>query len=401
MYHQFHPYVSPPVGWPHPIVAPQERVADAPRNVQTLACRCVVQLSPQGWAPLAPGARAGGGRPRAAVGPARSPWASGGGPGPECPQATGAGLPEDAVLPRPRWLLNEDRLAAAGAAGPPGAGGADRILLAQPVLLDRGLHDWGQQEPGGPVERPGWLRAVLSSNRAQAQRHGHTMVLRWRPVLMTPHRLAGHCNGTEAGRMRDQCQGRLERENFNWEKERMMLDYLRSPQNFSHVLVLDADAALVHPERDTLSAMSAELRAAGKPLLLTDEDWSGKGRGRINGGLLFAENSHFTRELFEDILDAHWHGYLPEARSLGHSLNCEFNEQLCLNGLWRYSAAFRNRTRVASGRRYNRGGCVLQQCGREGASDARGGHPLHGLLETAGAGGPLPRLGQGRHRRRT
>ncbi|CAK0828326.1 unnamed protein product [Prorocentrum cordatum] len=227
---------------------------------------------------------------------------------------------------------SEDRLAAAGAAGPPGAGGADRILLAQPVLLDRGLHDWGQQEPGGPVERPGWLRAVLSSNRAQAQRHGHTMVLRW--------------------------------------------------------------------------------RAAGKPLLLTDEDWSGKGRGRINGGLLFAENSHFTRELFEDILDAHWHGYLPEARSLGHSLNCEFNEQLCLNGLWRYSAAFRNRTRVASGRRYNRGGCVLQQCGREGASDARdagpgtprpraGGHPLHGLLETAGAGGPLPRLGQGRHRRRT
>merc|ERR1712039_134662 len=113
----------------------------------------------------------------------------------------------------------------------------------------------------------------------------------------------------------------------------MMLDYLNSPENFSHALVLDADAALVQPDHDILQKMAAELHRAGKELLLSNEDWLGdqSSKDRINGGLLFAANTPFTRAVFEDMLDAHWGGKKgnPKPRTGGSAIQgCAGNEQL-------------------------------------------------------------------------
>ncbi|CAK0792933.1 unnamed protein product [Prorocentrum cordatum] len=178
------------------------------------------------------------------------------------------------------------------------------------------------------------------------------------------------------------CFRSIAHEAFNWEKEKLMLDYLSSPHNFSHVMVLDADAALVHHAHDIMSGMAAELSAAGKELLITNEDWMGPGAGasRINGGLLFAANSPFTRALFEDMLDAHARGGgFKQPRIGGAPLRCGKSEQLCLNGL-QDRQEFASRALLASGTRYNRGGCVLTRCG-DGTGDPNQKMKRSGLLD--------------------
>ncbi|CAK0910290.1 unnamed protein product, partial [Prorocentrum cordatum] len=156
------------------------------------------------------------------------------------------------------------------------------------------------------------------------------------------------------------CLRSAAHETFNWEKHRMMLEYLGSPENFSHVMVLDADAALVHHAHD---------------FLLTNEDWMGPGAGasRINGGMLFAANTPFTKALFEDMLDAHLLEEGNQQPRLGGALlKCHSNEQLCLNALQKRpafasrtgaNASPPTRTLLTSGIRFNRGGCVLTRCG--------------------------------------
>ena len=64
------------------------------------------------------------------------------------------------------------------------------------------------------------------------------------------------------------------------------------------------------------------------------KDWLDEnGARRINGGLMFAKNSIFTQNLFQDTFDAHWAGYkfLKNARIGTASLRCTSNEQICLN----------------------------------------------------------------------
>merc|ERR1719469_328537 len=113
-----------------------------------------------------------------------------------------------------------------------------------------------------------------------------------------------------------------------------MIEYLRSSEEFSHVFVLDADAALVQPDHNTMQHMALELQGAGKELFLTNEDWLGdqSSQTRINGGLLFAKNTEFNKNVFEDMLQAHMQsGGNPHPRIGGGTLtSCASNEQLCL-----------------------------------------------------------------------
>merc|ERR1712217_348994 len=101
--------------------------------------------------------------------------------------------------------------------------------------------------------------------------------------------------------------------------------------------MLDADAALVHKERDTLRGIAKVLDNRGKDLFLTDEDWLENGAGRINGGLMFAKNTPFTQALFQDTFHAHLMGpsHLKNWKIGVSELECSSNEQICLNDLWR------------------------------------------------------------------
>jgi len=244
--------------------------------------------------------------------------------------------------PSPSWLLQYDRLMAESGETQGG------ILLLQPVLLDR-RRGFGDDKK--KLSRPRWLRAILSTNQKHIRKFGHTMVVRYRPSLQISEKELLTC---KRALNEDACLARAEREHFNWEKEAAMVQYLQSSRNFSHVFILDADAALVRSDHDTLKKMVGELSSTGKELLFADEDWLQYGKGRINGGVLFAQNTNFTRNFFQDILDAHLHTVITKTRLGMVRLMCGSNEQLCINGL-RQQRFFHDNVLIASGTTYNRG----------------------------------------------
>jgi len=247
--------------------------------------------------------------------------------------------------PRPAWLIKEDELVVD--ARPAGGGG---ILIIQAVLMD--LHStWGRQ-----TSRPHWLRAILATNKKHAQKHGHAMILRASPSQpqLTKWQWRA-CGMTDVA----SCVKENERENFNWEKHLMIAEYLLSPEMFSHVLMLDADAALVHTQHDTLRGIAEILDTKGKSIFLTDEDWLENGAGRINGGLILVRNTKFTKDLFQDTFDAHLKGSarLQQWRIGIDDMECSSNEQICLNDLWsgKGEPIFKPQAMMASGKVYNRG----------------------------------------------
>lgn len=252
--------------------------------------------------------------------------------------------------PRPAWLKREDALVVDARAVSHGG-----ILILQAVLTDVNSQ-WGAKRSATKA-RPDWLRAILATNRAHARKHGHALVLRAAP---TQPQLTTWMVRDCGDKSTSYCLRQNERENFNWEKHLMMSDYLSSPQNFSHVLMLDADAALIQPQLDTLRRISAILETEHKDLFLTDEDWlDANGKGRINGGLMFAKNTNFTRNLFLDTFDAHVKGpALHRNWRIGVPVNqCTSNEQICLNDLWygQNKKYFLPHAMMASGKQYNRG----------------------------------------------
>jgi len=244
--------------------------------------------------------------------------------------------------PSPSWLLQYDRLMAESGETQGG------ILLLQPVLLDR-RRGFGDDKK--KLRRPRWLRAILSTNQKHIRKFGHTMVVRYIPSLQISEKELLTC---KRALNEDACLARAEREHFNWEKEAAMVQYLQSSRNFSHVFILDADAALVRSDHDTLKKMVGELSSTGKELLFADEDWLQYGKGRINGGVLFAQNTNFTRNFFQDILDAHLHTVITKTRLGMVRLMCGSNEQLCINGL-RQQRFFHDNVLIASGTTYKRG----------------------------------------------
>merc|ERR1712118_551413 len=104
---------------------------------------------------------------------------------------------------------------------PPDGSQGVNILLGQVVLSDM-LSTWGK------TGRPGWLRACLAANKAHIQKHGHAFIVRWKPRLRTPSYQVGRCNKIKDARELFNCKAGRERETFNWEKHRMMLDYLEN-----------------------------------------------------------------------------------------------------------------------------------------------------------------------------
>jgi len=259
----------------------------------------------------------------------------------------------------PGWLVNNDALILDARKGSGGGG----ILVVQTVLMNI-YGDWGS-----PLGRPQWLRAILASNRAHVRQHGHVLALRWQPTQpqLTSWQLETCSNNHKN---REDCEEEFERENFNWEKHLMMQEYLESSEKFSHVLLLDADGVLVRLDHDTLAGMAQRLEQENKDILVADEDWLQYGEGRINGGMVFAKNSAFSRTFFRDSFDCHVRGRGGQWQvDPQMDQECKTNEQIMLNDL-RGKPFFTKHVMVESGKRYNRGGCTVFGCG-EGISDRR------------------------------
>lgn len=265
--------------------------------------------------------------------------------------ASSFGLP--LLKERPGWLeKDQDGLVVDARESSKGG-----MLLAQIVFND-GRNEWGNNQ-----FRPPWVRAVLGTHRNHIRKNKKAFVVRWKPSLRWPAPWQDDlCNKKENQREITNCWLNTERENFNWEKEQMMLEYLQSPQEFSHVLILDADAALVRDDQDTLQHMADVLEKTGKELMIANEDWipdpnDGAAATRINGGMLFAKNTKFVRDLLEDMLDAHWNGDkgLPHPKIGGGPIHgCASNEQLCLDAV-RNHAMFKQNVLMESGLKYNCG----------------------------------------------
>jgi len=248
--------------------------------------------------------------------------------------------------PRPKWLVKEDGLIMDGR--PTQHGG---ILILQAVLMDASK-GWGKKQGF----RPRWLRAILAANREHARKFGHALIVRSRPT--EPQVTAWQkrqCNKKSP----EVCRKDNERENYNWEKHLMLAEYLLSPQNFTHVMMLDADAAFIRQDHDTLAMIIELMEKNKKDLFLTDEDWLKYGEGRINGGLIVAKNTAFTRGLFQDTFDAHILGPTPlKSWRIGlEHVVCSSNEQICLNDLWKggRGAHFAEFTMMAGGKKWNHG----------------------------------------------
>lgn len=250
--------------------------------------------------------------------------------------------------PRMPWIIKEDELVV-DTRRPAGHGG---MLIVQAVLADS-QSTWSKNQG----MRPRWLRAILATNREHARRHGHALVLRAQPSQ--PQLTAWQWRQC---RMKDafKCVQQNERENFNWEKHKMMAEYMLSSQNFTHILMLDADAALIRHEHNTLQRIAKTMEEKGKEVFLTNEDWLDKnGASTINGGLMFVKNTVFTQNVFQDTFDAHIKGsaMLRNWRIGIDKMECSSNEQICLNDLWQGSgkSVFAPHAMMASGLIYNRG----------------------------------------------
>jgi len=216
-----------------------------------------------------------------------------------------------------------------------------------------------QWEQPGVSKRPKWLRAILAANKAHVQARGHAMVLRWKPT--EPQLTSWQRKFCDVNKKSEKdCQMNFERENVNWEKHLMLADYLKSPRNFSHVLMMDADAMLARPDLDTVARMAVELEKTGKELFTSSEDWLKYGEKRINGGVIMAKNTNFTRNLFDDLWECHRNYTLFKSRTLTGVIGCGSNEMISLNE-WMGRPGIPEKILLTSGKRWNRGGETLLQ----------------------------------------
>jgi len=253
----------------------------------------------------------------------------------------------------------------------PGKGGSDHwsgIVLGFVMIGDtRG--QWNREAAFGETETKDlWMQEILSLNRAKAKRHGYRMAVRTSTTLgldgLTPSQLAG-CK--EHDQAEDWCREFYQRQNHNWEKEAMISDYLNQT-GVKYVLVMDGDAAMVHPKADTIRMMADELKRTGRDIFIADEDWSIRGKGKINGGLVLAKNTDFSRQFFGDIVASHVMGDAYK----GPGPRCKNNEQLCLAAAITSYPELRDKILVASGQRWNRHPCMWsRQCPSGTPPDAK------------------------------
>jgi len=69
-----------------------------------------------------------------------------------------------------------------------------------------------------------------------------------------------------------------------------------------HVLFIDVDSLIVHPNIDVLLEMVAKLEAAGKDMMLATENWRPSGDQLINTGVILARNTDWTRNFLSEIV---------------------------------------------------------------------------------------------------
>jgi len=204
------------------------------------------------------------------------------------------------------------------------------------------------------------MQEVMELNRAQAKKFNYRMVVRKAPTLadhgLTPQQVEG-CRGLNITD-RDACRRKYERMSFNWEKEAMLVDYL-SQRDVKYAMALDCDAAMVHKRDDTMKKMAAELERTGRDILIADEDWWLNGKGMLNGGMVFAKNTPFTRKFFNSIVQAHIWGH----NYTGPGSKCFDNEQLCLSASVTAYPGLKDKLLVASGGRWNRHPCAFSPKG--------------------------------------
>lgn len=227
------------------------------------------------------------------------------------------------------------------------------MLLVTVVNMDAS-NTWGVEH----VKRPRWLRVMLEITKAHVRKHGHAMALRWKPTQpqLTEWQIEA-CHREKAGD--GECVKRNERENINWEKHLMLSDYLHSPANFSHVMMMDADAIFTRADADSMSSMAKVLEEKAADLFTASEDWMKHGEERINGGVLLAKNTKFTGDLFQDLWECHRAKWVKSTRTLVDGpIQCSSNEMVGLND-WRSRRGMAQKIHLASGRYWNRGGEVL------------------------------------------
>mmetsp|Transcript_3083 Transcript_3083/g.7370 ORF Transcript_3083/g.7370 Transcript_3083/m.7370 type:complete len:530 (-) Transcript_3083:43-1632(-) len=210
-------------------------------------------------------------------------------------------------------------------------------ILVLMLLIRGGQKDFEE-------DAPEWLDVALRWNADHLSRYGHTFRIerfqavppsKWDPPTSV-------CPQSPEGD-RARCIAASQRDSATWMKFVILLEHLER-QSADFILVIDADAIIVHPYHDTLSLMVSTMLAANKVMMLADEDWKVRGNTAvINTGVILAKQCNWTTEFFKHILQKRASGF------------CKSNEQLCLNHYHRSNLLnFRNRTHVVSGSVWNR-----------------------------------------------
>lgn len=260
-------------------------------------------------------------------------------------------LPLNAGL-QPSWIRRADALVIDERKKAVDKAPSGGMLLATVVSVD----SHGQW--GNAGVRPPWLRSMLAANLAHVQAHGHAWVIRWQPTQ--PQLTTWQKQACDTTRIDDgDCTRRHESDNLGWEKGLMMKEYLQSPQMFSHVLVMDADAVFVHRGHDSMTRMARILDEEKKDVFVANEDWLKYGEGRLNAGVILASNSDFSRKLFGDLWECHQSLELPHPVTLEDgAASCGSTAPIALNE-WKGRRGVQERIHLASGRTWNRGGETL------------------------------------------
>ncbi|CAD7950843.1 unnamed protein product [Amoebophrya sp. A120] len=260
---------------------------------------------------------------------------------------------------QPDWLVRKDLLSLD--VNPHKTSRRVRAVLVVSVITPKGQEDWGAAE-----KRPPFLLTMLAASLQHLRRFGHGLILRpdFTPQLDGTHLQAWQKKACDREKKDErQCMKDMQRENFNWEKHLMLNDYLQlkfgssgTPPGtsgdedsqrlyrFTHVGMLDADAAFVNFHLDSLGILAWNLAKTKKQVFVGNEDWlRGESEGallshakRANGGLIFAANSKFSRSLFTDTFQAHVRGNERTSTPWttgGIVAQCSSNEQICLSDL--------------------------------------------------------------------
>lgn len=220
-----------------------------------------------------------------------------------------------------------------------------------------GEPEWPPNVPAMPMyeERnpPLWLRSALAYNKDHVNRTRHRIDIKWLKGPDFPLHQINQCDQKD-GDVRNRCYYNYHRENCNWYKFHLILQYLENPDN-EYILYIDSDVILkTHPHADPITDLVNVLNSENRDILMADEDWQCTEprwqnepkchhRGMVNGGLILIRNCEWSKQFFKNML-----GY--QEKKL-----CNSNEQTCLRDTWNKNRSdIRGHMYIASGMEYNK-----------------------------------------------